>query len=295
MLGLIPFVGIIGISLVHTFDYERIQRKSFKLGQYLKKTKKRNNDEQGSRPISSSDDSGYDPGIAQSMQADIDKLRVLQPMGKDPAHFSSHDSQPETSEVGVMFQQLGKRNSTESLREQLEKIADLGNKEKWLIHGSTLHIIQGEIMGAGTFGIVVRGLLHDIPVAVKVPRLSDMGSTDSYLHELANELRILRSLQHPNIVSFLGACVEAEVGDLALILELVEGPTVHDYVLDSKAVPSYVERYALVMGICSGLCYLHRQSPPEHGAGATYFKRTMHTGPPRLSKSFANTRQDYND
>jgi len=154
-----------------------------------------------------------------------------------------------------------KKSSTESLTEQLEKIADLGKKEKWLIHGSILHIRQGEIMGAGTFGIVLGGLLYDTPVAVKVPRLSDMGSTDSYLHELANELRILRSLQHPNIVSFLGACVEPEVGDLALILELVEGPTVHDYVLDSKAVPSRVERYALVTGICSGLCYLHRQSP----------------------------------
>jgi len=95
--------------------------------QYLPKTKKRNIAEQGSKQISSSHDSGYDPGIAQSMQADIDKLRVLQPMGKDPAHFSSHDSQPETSEVGVMFQQLGKKktvlNHSQSSSIKLQSLA----------------------------------------------------------------------------------------------------------------------------------------------------------------------------
>jgi len=55
--------------------------------------------------------------------------------------------------------------------------------------------------------------------------------------------------------------LQPEVGDLALVLELLEGQTVHDYVLDLRVAPSLLERYALVIGICSGLCYLHCQTP----------------------------------
>jgi len=255
-----PLLGVVCMTLVSAFQHERVHRGDFILLQEMRKKYKKRDCRSKPKQDISNDDSLFWEQLR--LQADIAKLS--QDIEEEKNHhisINSHLSQPDTSEVGVLFQQLGKHGATQSLEQQLTKIANLGKKERWLIEGSMLYIRQDEIMGAGSFGIVVGGMLHHTPVAVKVPRLSDMGSTESYLHELANELRILRSLQHPNIVSFLGACVEPEVGDLALILELVEGRTIHDYMLDDRMAPSSLERYSLVIGICSGLCYLHHQTP----------------------------------
>eukprot|EP00439_Symbiodinium_sp_Y106_P059325 s5242_g8.t1 len=77
---------------------------------------------------------------------------------------------------------------------------------------------------------------------------------------LLNELRTLRRLRHPNIVLFLGAHVVPSTNDMALVFELIEGQTLHDWI---KGQPHPVEcdtgKLNILLGISLALRYLHQQ------------------------------------
>ncbi|CAE7284155.1 EDR1 [Symbiodinium pilosum] len=77
---------------------------------------------------------------------------------------------------------------------------------------------------------------------------------------LLNELRTLRRLRHPNIVLFLGAHVVPSTNDMALVFELIEGQTLHDWI---KAQPHPIDcdigKLNILQGISLALRYLHQQ------------------------------------
>lgn len=94
---------------------------------------------------------------------------------------------------------------------------------------------------------VYLGDLHNsTPVAVKVLKASDARSREAFL----NELSILKSLHHSNIVQFLGACVFQS--NVALVTEfMLEGDLWHALSGDTSKSLSFYERY--VGRTCTGL------------------------------------------
>merc|ERR1712061_568582 len=76
------------------------------------------------------------------------------------------------------------------------------------------------VLGNGGFGLVMSGTFHSVPVAIKVPRTF---RREFSLADFGNELRIMRKLSHQNIISFQGACIDFSNGDVALVMELVQG------------------------------------------------------------------------
>eukprot|EP00927_Polykrikos_kofoidii_P081858 TRINITY_DN7973_c0_g2_i1.p1 TRINITY_DN7973_c0_g2~~TRINITY_DN7973_c0_g2_i1.p1 ORF type:complete len:658 (-),score=100.33 TRINITY_DN7973_c0_g2_i1:33-1868(-) len=147
-------------------------------------------------------------------------------------------------------------------------IAELALKEQWLIESKELMFESEEPLGEGGCGVVVRAVYHGADVAVKFPWSTEQTDRDkSHLLSLLNEMRILRHLRHPNIVGFVGACVDVESSHVGLVLELVNGVSLEAYIEEVGAVNDRVpERRQLIFTIQCGIEYLHSRSPPiVHG------------------------------
>ena len=113
-----------------------------------------------------------------------------------------------------------------------------------------------ELIGAGGMGEVYRG--HDIKlnrsVALKI--LPDTFAQDpDRLGRFRREAQVLASLNHPNIGSIFG--FEESDGIHALVLELVEGPTLADRIADGRL--SLDEAMPIARQIADALAAAHSQ------------------------------------
>ena len=89
------------------------------------------------------------------------------------------------------------------------------------------------VIGEGSYGKIIRGKLHGTEVAVKIPVGTWVvagGRAGPAVRALANELRVVRRVSHPNVVHFFGAVVLPAFKRLALVLELVNGQELGSYI-----------------------------------------------------------------
>eukprot|EP00913_Durusdinium_trenchii_P007599 g7140.t3 len=89
--------------------------------------------------------------------------------------------------------------------------ADKG--KKLLLHKHEMidfnQLVQRDCLGSGGFGAVYRGYLGSREVAIKKLFCEDGGNISPLqLEELEKEVAALRSLNHPRLVSFIGACLQ---------------------------------------------------------------------------------------
>ncbi|XP_031266036.1 probable leucine-rich repeat receptor-like serine/threonine-protein kinase At3g14840 isoform X1 [Pistacia vera] len=113
-------------------------------------------------------------------------------------------------------------------------------------------------IGEGGFGPVYMGILADSTV-IAVKQLSSKSKQGN--REFVNEIGMISSLQHPNLVKLYGCCIEEN--QLLLIYEYMEnnslaralfGPEEHQLKLD------WPTRHKICVGIARGLAYLHEES-----------------------------------
>jgi serine/threonine protein kinase/WD40 repeat protein len=114
---------------------------------------------------------------------------------------------------------------------------------------------KAEILGKGAFGVVFLGLNTETGelMAIKQMTLDDISKKE--LYSLENEINMLRSLRHPNIVRYIGT--EATPSTLSIFLEYVPGGSLKSLIdkfgrLEESVVRSYTRQLLL------GLEYLHR-------------------------------------
>eukprot|EP00443_Scrippsiella_acuminata_P130619 CAMPEP_0115679034 /NCGR_PEP_ID=MMETSP0272-20121206/56073_1 /TAXON_ID=71861 /ORGANISM="Scrippsiella trochoidea, Strain CCMP3099" /LENGTH=582 /DNA_ID=CAMNT_0003118251 /DNA_START=65 /DNA_END=1811 /DNA_ORIENTATION=- len=160
--------------------------------------------------------------------------------------------------------------------DDLQRIAAFGRREHWVIDAEHLVLqpmassvlIDAEdlvlqphcILGSGGFGIVVAGTFVGSPVAVKIAR--HRGAKNG-LAALANEIRVLRHVRHPNLALFHGVCFDTSKGLLVLVLERIQGQSLTSFV-DRGAREGTTEEPTtcqLLLGICRALMYLHSREP----------------------------------
>jgi len=178
-------------------------------------------------------------------------------------------SVPETTDTGRIFSDLnlaglveGAGDDADDLRRRLETVVELGSREGWLLDAQHVCLQPDQVLGTGTFGAVFGATLHGTPVAVKVPRLSENCVYLKHLVTLANEVRILRHVRHPNVILFHGACVEPWSGEVLLVLERVHGAATLDSFLQNHCTPQDVSiRFPLLLEVICALRYLHAQCP----------------------------------
>jgi mitogen-activated protein kinase kinase kinase len=129
--------------------------------------------------------------------------------------------------------------------------------------GSNLRWQKGALIGAGSFGRVYLGLnlMTGGFMAVKQVELlrDQIIQHRSEVSSLQNEISVLQSLKHPNIVQYLGTTVEGSC--LNIFLEYVPGGSIASLIKKFSAVPEEGLTESLVRGytkqIVTGLQYLH--------------------------------------
>nr|DAD23137.1 TPA_asm: hypothetical protein HUJ06_024600 [Nelumbo nucifera] len=112
-------------------------------------------------------------------------------------------------------------------------------------------------LGKGGFGLVYKGKLQG-GQHIAVKRLSK--SSEQGLEEFKNEVMVISSLQHRNLVKLLGCCIEG--GEKMLIYEFMSNRSLDAFLFDAtkRALLDWRKRFHIIEGIGRGLLYLHRDS-----------------------------------
>ncbi|XP_068492439.1 cysteine-rich receptor-like protein kinase 6 [Phaseolus vulgaris] len=125
-----------------------------------------------------------------------------------------------------------------------------------IIKAATDNFSPKNKIGQGGFGQVYKGILCDgRHVAVK--RLSTSFKQGSV--EFKNEVLLIAKLQHRNLVTFIGFCLDGE--EKILIYEYMPNGSL-DYLLFGiqQQKLSWLERYKIIKGTALGILYLHDYS-----------------------------------
>ncbi|KAL1289342.1 hypothetical protein AAHE18_20G050800 [Arachis hypogaea] len=112
-------------------------------------------------------------------------------------------------------------------------------------------------LGQGGFGSVYKGRLED-GQEIAVKRLSK--TSGQGVEEFMNEVMVISKLQHRNLVSLLGCCIERD--EKILIYEYLPNRSLDAHIFDppKQKVLNWEKRFNILEGIARGLLYLHRDS-----------------------------------
>ncbi|NXN17790.1 M3K19 kinase, partial [Indicator maculatus] len=116
---------------------------------------------------------------------------------------------------------------------------------------------RGEVLGKGAYGTVYCGLTsHGQLIAVKqvVLDTSDQLTTEKEYQKLHEEVNLLKTLKHVNIVTYLGTCLEDNI--LSIFMEFVPGGSISSIIHRFGPLPEIV-LCKYTTQILQGVAYLH--------------------------------------
>ncbi|XBI49927.1 hypothetical protein VPH35_113413 [Triticum aestivum] len=120
------------------------------------------------------------------------------------------------------------------------------------IRSATDNFSKENKLGEGGFGHVYKGrLTHDQDIAVK--RLSP-NSVQGF-REFMNEIKLIASLQHKNLVRLLGCCIKGK--ERILVYEFLPSGSLEEFIFGAGAKQSWPMRRHIIQGITEGLLYMH--------------------------------------
>lgn len=137
----------------------------------------------------------------------------------------------------------------------------------WLIQYD--EVTLGKTIGHSSFGTVNEGRLNGTRVAVKtikrgVGKDANASNSIESIENFKKEARLNSKLRHPNIVLFMGVCVEP--AHVCIVTELMERGNVRDLLVGppgGKPVKlDWSMRLSWAMDTAMGVAYLHSRSPP---------------------------------
>lgn len=139
----------------------------------------------------------------------------------------------------------------------------------YLFPDKSVHLTK-QVLGHGSFGEVLVGIWRNCQVSCK--RLqSTIHQIDSVTKsndvELTHrEIQRLSQLRHPNLVLFLGACIDLKSQQPTLLLNELMPHSLHEVLETHKATLTISEIIDIFLDISQALVYLHSQQPPiVHG------------------------------
>ncbi|KAH7373452.1 hypothetical protein KP509_17G056800 [Ceratopteris richardii] len=113
-------------------------------------------------------------------------------------------------------------------------------------------------IGEGGFGDVYKGTLLDgQEIAIKKLKSGNEAQTKEFL----NEVNLITSVQHRNLITLLGCCVEDS--QKILVYEYLPNQSLDGFLFgeaQKKNLLSWRTRYEIIFGMAKGLAYLHEES-----------------------------------
>eukprot|EP01135_Chromosphaera_perkinsii_P003878 Nk52_evm14s260 gene=Nk52_evmTU14s260 len=111
----------------------------------------------------------------------------------------------------------------------------------------------GAELGRGAYGVVFSGSYYGSPVAIKKLFLNVPNNLVADFHK---EVSVMRRLRHPNVVLFIGACMEPD--PLCIVTELGHNGSLES-VMERRSL-TWAERLKFSLDIARGMNYLHHAS-----------------------------------
>ncbi|XP_043720716.1 serine/threonine-protein kinase STY46-like [Telopea speciosissima] len=124
----------------------------------------------------------------------------------------------------------------------------------WEIDRRLLKI--GENIASGSCGDLYRGVYLDQDVAVKILRSEHLN--EALEVEFAQEVTILREVQHRNIVRFIGACTKLPY--LCIVTEYMPGGSLYDFLHKHHNVLELPLLLRFGIDVSKGMEYLHQNN-----------------------------------
>eukprot|EP00163_Fabomonas_tropica_P010422 TRINITY_DN2054_c0_g1_i3.p1 TRINITY_DN2054_c0_g1~~TRINITY_DN2054_c0_g1_i3.p1 ORF type:complete len:1170 (-),score=362.91 TRINITY_DN2054_c0_g1_i3:186-3695(-) len=133
---------------------------------------------------------------------------------------------------------------------------NFGDKASWQVPHAELDM--GDLIASGSYGDVFHCKWRGSKVAFK--RLKNQKLNDRTKVDFMSEVSILSNLRHPNIVMFMGACLEQ--GNFGILYEFVEHGSLHDVIYGKSITLTQAQKLAIAVQIASALGFLHNNKPP---------------------------------
>ncbi|KAG8001983.1 Mitogen-activated protein kinase kinase kinase 10 [Nibea albiflora] len=117
-------------------------------------------------------------------------------------------------------------------------------------------LVLEEVIGAGGFGKVYKGIWRREEVAVKAARQDPDEDISATAESVRQEARLFWMLRHPNIISLRGVCLREP--NLCLVMEYARGGALNRALAGKKVPPRVLVNWAVQ--IATGMDYLHNQA-----------------------------------
>jgi serine/threonine protein kinase len=199
-------------------------------------------------------------GQAQSL--DVSNLPLLPQKGKTKEktglvdHDFAHSSSSCADNVIGAAAYILRRKKYEEIREDWEREYGPHRFTYKNLYKATKGFSDKELLGAGGFGKVYRGILpsSNIPIAVKkVSHDSKQG-----MKEFVAEIVSMGRLRHRNLVQLLGYCRRR--GELLLVYDYMPNGSLDKFLYSNeKPNLNWFQRFQILRGVASGLLYLHEE------------------------------------
>ncbi|KAI7725327.1 hypothetical protein M8C21_029675, partial [Ambrosia artemisiifolia] len=121
-------------------------------------------------------------------------------------------------------------------------------------------------LGEGGFGSIYRGYLshEDIMVAIKINSVGSRQNEVKFIGfsregktEYRNEVKVISSLRHRNLVKLIGWCNDET--QFFLVYEFMPNGSLDSHLFDKKSILTWDVRYRIIKGVASALLYLHEE------------------------------------
>ncbi|KAN0038555.1 hypothetical protein ACTA71_000734 [Dictyostelium dimigraforme] len=125
----------------------------------------------------------------------------------------------------------------------------------------------GDSIGSGAYGMVYRGTLFNSDVAIKKIQ-NEKNEKNEFTKYLKREVAVLKNIQHPNIVQFIGVYYEPlstpslvnrllNSSSTWIVTEYIGGGNLHERIKDTKIDFPIELRIKLSLDIALAMAYLH--------------------------------------
>ncbi|ESW25000.1 hypothetical protein PHAVU_004G178600 [Phaseolus vulgaris] len=132
----------------------------------------------------------------------------------------------------------------------------LDNFDEWTI--DLRNLSMGEAFAQGAFGKLYRGTYNNEDVAIKILERPENDSAKAQLMEqqFQQEVMMLATLNHPNIVRFIGACHKPMVW--CIVTEYAKGGSVRQFLMkrQNRSVPLKLA-VKQALDVARGMAYVH--------------------------------------
>lgn len=148
-----------------------------------------------------------------------------------------------------------------SSKEELQKLHAKGISERWAIDEKDF-VMEKVKFASGMGGDIFKARWRGLNCCGKT--CTGMEGNDQILIDLGNEITLMATLRHPNLVMFLGACFT--VSPPILFMEYCENGTLEQKLLYARSettkynIPK-VQRFSYTYELALAMCFLHTNSP----------------------------------